>query len=226
MVHRATPDATVLKVDKKLTTPIYHFTHANNLPKILETGYLYCKNKLPTDAQVVDISFQNVQEKRRNRQVNCGPGGILHDYVPFLFATSSPMMFLISRGGVEGRSKDTTSPIYVVSSVRRVQDEHLSFAFSDGHPIVALSSFYEETADLDKVDWKVMRLKYWQDTDKDSDRERRRQAEFLVHETFPWEAVEYLAVRTPDMKRRLDKYLSEKWPHRIRPVEVRPSWYF
>jgi hypothetical protein len=110
--------------------------------------------------------------------------------------------------------------------VQRVQDERLSFAFSDGHPIVALSSFYEETADLDKVDWKVMRLKYWQDTDKDSDRERRRQAEFLVHEIFPWEAVEYLAVRTPDMKRRLDKYLSEEWPHRIRPVKVRSSWYF
>lgn len=150
----------------------------------------------------------------------------MHDYVPFLFAPRSPMMFLISKGGVEGRSSDTTSLVYVVSSVQRVLRERLNFAFSDGHPIVHLSKFYAAPADLDKVDWEVMKLKYWNDTEEDLDRERRRQAEFLVQKTFPWEAVEYLAVKNPDMKRRLDRYLAREWPHRIKPVKVESSWYF
>ncbi len=209
-----------------MTTPIYHFTHANNLPGILGADSLYCKNKLPTDTQIVDISLQNLQEKRRNRRVGCGPGGILHDYVPFLFATRSPMMFLISRGGVEGRSRNTTPLIYLVSSVERVQESGLSFVFSDGHPIVALSRFYDDAAELDKVDWQVMNSRYWKDTEEDVDRERRRQAEFLIHEALPWELVEFLAVKNSDLKRRLEQYLAGEWPGRMKPVRVEPGWYF
>jgi hypothetical protein len=207
-------------------TPIYHFTHARNLPKILHAGGLYCKAELPSDLEVVDISLQDIQEKRRAKRVRCEPGGILHDYVPFLFSTRSPMMFRISKGNVEGRSRDTTNLIYVVSSVERVREAGLAFVFTDGHPIMALSTFYNEVADLDKVDWKVMRMRYWKDTDDDNDRERRRQAEFLVQGTFPWEIVEFLAVKNNDIGRRLQNYLSDEWPDKVKPVKVAPSWYF
>lgn len=226
MGHGPSEDATVLVRGRNSRTPIYHFTHANNLPGIFDAGYLYCKNRLPSGAQVVDVSLQNVQERRRDRRVDCGPGGILHDYVPFLFAPRSPMMFLISKGGVEGRSKDTTSLIYMVSSVERVREAGLVYVFTDGHPIVKLSRFYGDPADLNKVDWQVMRSRMWNDTEAQPDRERRRQAEFLVHKAFPWEAVELLAVKNSGMKRRLERYLSEKWPGRVKPVRVEPRWYF
>lgn len=209
-----------------MPTPIYHFTHAKNLPEILRAGCLHCKARLPTGSQLVNVSHQSVQEKRRNKQVKCAPGGILHDYVPFYFAPRSPMMYVISRGGVEGRSSDTTPLIYLVSSVRRVHETGLRFVFSDGHPVVAVSRFYNDAADLNRVDWKVMRMRRWNDTQDDPDKSRRRQAEFLVYGTFPWDAVEYLAVRNANVKRRLEKYLSEKWPDRVRPVKVASGWYF
>jgi hypothetical protein len=136
------------------------------------------------------------------------------------------MMFLISRGGVEDRSRNTTSLIYLVTSVERVQGAGLNFVFSDGHPIVALSRFYDGVADLDKVDWQVMKMRYWKDTEENVDRERRRQAEFLIHEALPWELVEFLAVKNSDMKRRLEQYLRKEWPDRVKPVRVEPSWYF
>jgi len=206
--------------------PIYHFTHAKNLPKILNSGCIYCKNRFPTELEVVDVSHQTVQEKRRAKQVGCEPGGILHDYVPFYFATRSPMMYVISRGNVEGRSSDTIGLVYLVSSVQRVQEANLRFAFSDGHPTKAFSRFYNDVAHLDKVDWEVMATRYWNDTQEDPDKSRRRQAEFLVNESFPWDAVEFLAVKNSELKNRLESYMMTKWPGKVRPVKVRSSWYF
>lgn len=207
-------------------TPIYHFTHAKNLPEILSEGRLRCKAQLPTGGQLVNVSHESVQERRRNKRVDCEPNGILHDYVPFYFATRSPMMYVISRGGVEGYDSNTTPLIFLVSNVQRVEDANLRFVFSDGHPVVKLSRFYNDTRDLNKVDWGIMRARYWNDTEEHPDRARRRQAEFLVHDAFPWDAVEFLAVKNVEMKRRLDAYLGEKWPDLVRPVRVLPDWYF
>jgi len=167
--------------------PIYHFTHAQNLSEILSAGCLHCKARLPTGSQLVNVSHDSLQERRRNKHVKCDPGGILHDYVPFYFAPRSPMLYVISRGGVEGYNSNTTPLIYLVSSVQRVQKLGLNFAFSDGHPIMVLSRFYNDVAALDKVDWRVMEARMWKETeeDPDTDKSRRRQAAFLVHGAFP-----------------------------------------
>jgi hypothetical protein len=135
---------------------------------------------------------------------------------------------VISKGGVEGYSSDTKPLIYLVSSVERVQELGLKFAFSSGHPIMLLTQFYNNVADLDKVDWEAMRSRMWKETEEDSDtdKSRRRQAEFLVHREFPWDAVEFLAVKNQNVKNRLDRHLTEKWPGRVRPVRVEPGWYF
>lgn len=130
------------------------------------------------------------------------------------------MMFRASR------RSDVTPLIHIVSSVQRVIAAERKFVFSDGHPVIMLSRFYSNVADLDKVDWQIMGLRYWKDTEEDSDRERRRQAEFLVHESFPWSAVDYLAVRNANMKSRLENYLSGEWPDRVKPVRVESDWYF
>lgn len=71
-----------------------------------------------------------------------------------------------------------------------------------------------------------MGLHYWNDTPDDPDRSRRRQAEFLVYESFPWNAVRFLAGKDADMKSRLNKFLSGKWPNRTKPVKVASDWYF
>ncbi len=169
MVHRPAPDAPVLTMGRKSLTPIYHFTHAKNLSNILSTGRIYCKSQLPDSDQLVNVSHQNIQEKRRNKQIGCYPGGILHDYVPFYFATRSPMMYVISKGGVEGYDNNTTPLIYLVSSIERVQELGMRFAFSDGHPIMRLTRFYNDIADLNKVDWEAMRARMWRETEEDPD---------------------------------------------------------
>lgn len=227
MVHRAAPDAAALG---RMSVPgeilLYHFTDATNLPGILESGQIYCKSRLAAGAQETDISHYDIQQVRQRKKVLCGPGGVLHDYVPFYFATRSPMMSSISKGNVENCSRNTKRLVYLVSSLNRVQEAGLGFVFTDGHATKAFTKIYDNPVNLDKVDWPLMRQKYWYDTDEDPDRSRRRQAEFLVHGSFPWEVTEYLVVKDADIKRRLDTYLVKEWPHRIKPVKVRSSWYF
>lgn len=226
MEHRPTSDAAVLIEMDQEDVRIYHFTDAANLPGILRSGGVNCKRSLPPDTQKIDVSHYDIQDKRRRKRVPCGSGGVLHDYVPFYFAARSPMMYVISRDGVDDCSSNTGRLVYLVSNLQRIREAGARFVFSDGHATKVFTKFYEEIADLDKVDWEVMRMDYWTDTDDDPDRMRRRQAEFLVHGLFPWNAVESLAVKTPNMKRRLNKYLTEEWSDHVKPIELKPDWYF
>ncbi|WP_047864810.1 type II toxin-antitoxin system toxin DNA ADP-ribosyl transferase DarT [Rubrobacter aplysinae] len=208
-------------------TYIYHFTHAKNLPAILSAGRVYCQSQLPEGKREVDLSHLDLQDKRRRKHTGCGPGGTLHDFVPFYFAPRSPMMYRHSKNHTEQYQGGTTPLIYLVSTVQRIQEHRLEFVFSDGHPVVPLfSKFYDDIGHLGEIDWKLMRSRYWFDTVGDPDRSRRRMAEFLVYGEFPWDAVEFLAVKNVRLKERLEGYLQREWPHRIKPVRVEAGWYF
>jgi len=69
---------------------------------------------------------------------------------------------------------------YLVTSIGAILDAGLRYAFSDGHPTMNLTDFFADLAMLDRVDHALMRERMWKDTPRDNDRERRRQAEFLV----------------------------------------------
>ena len=75
---------------------IFHFTDIDNLGAILDCGALECHRDAPTKVEVGNVE---IKASRKNRQVGCGPGGMVGDYVPFYFAPRSPMMYLISKGG-------------------------------------------------------------------------------------------------------------------------------
>lgn len=206
-------------------TPIYHLTHIANLEGILAAGGLECKAGM-ANAQHVDVSHYDLQERRRRRDVTCAPGGNLHDYVPFYFAPRSPMLYALYRGNVAGYEGGQTPLVYLVSSVQRVAERRLPFVFTDGHPIMVFSKFYSEVEALDRIAWDVMSGTYWNDTEEFPNRKQLRQAEFLVHRTFPWEAVEFLAVRSSTAKTQVERVLSTAPQRSTKPVRLVPRWYF
>lgn len=57
--------------------------------------------------------------------------------------------------------------------------------FTDGQANTGGSNEFTALADLDKLDWNVIPEQYWRDTLDDRDRERRKQAEFLVKGHIP-----------------------------------------
>jgi len=133
-------------------------------------------------------------------RVEVDPEGTLGDYVPFYFGTRSPMLFTYKNGNVTGKHEDQDEIIYLVSSAEYVAEKGLAYAFSDGHPVVEPKAFYNDLGNLSEVDMPLMMQRDWFDTNSDPDRKRRRQAEFLVYERFPWEHVRAVGVRTKAMQ--------------------------
>jgi hypothetical protein len=100
----------------------------------------------------------------------------------------------------------------------------LPFAFTDGHPIREPKAFYNDLRDLKHVDLPLMEQKYWNDTDADPDRKRRRQAEFLVWERVPLPMIMALGART-DSVRLTPEGIVTKHSLNMRCIE-RPGWYY
>jgi hypothetical protein len=201
---------------------IFHFTDIDNLGAILNCGALRCHRDAPTEVEVGNVE---IKASRKNRHVRCGPGGMVGDYVPFYFAPRSPMMYVISKGSVQGVSMDLSRLIYFVSSTEAVYNAGLPCVYSDGNAAVLITQFYEDLAMLaTRVDLPLMKETMWSSTAEDPDRMRRRMAEFLVHERLPLELVDSIVVRTKQAREAVVS-LAETMGKDVKTT-VRPGWYF
>jgi hypothetical protein len=206
-------------------TLIYHITHVDNLPAILAAGGLRCCGELHR----LGITYQNIayatlQDRRAGTVVPCGPGGNLHEYVPFYFAPRSPMLYTINQGNVPGYTQGQRPVLHLVSTAQAVYSANRPAVFTDGHAIMALSEFFTDLADLDRIDWDLMDAVYWADTLDDNDRKRRRQAEFPVHQQVPWELITEIGVLDRPLRAQVEQLLAAA-SHRP-PVTIRRKWYY
>ncbi len=135
------------------------------------------------------------------------------------------MLCRIAKGeDVQSYSEGQEPLVYLVSTAQAVHKAGLRFVFTDGHSIIANTNFYDNLDDLERIDWSLMRARYWASTPEDSDRVRRRQAEFLVYEACPWNLIEEIGVISRDIKKNVADVLegTEYKP----PIVVRRSWYY
>lgn len=206
--------------------PIYHITHIDNLESILSAGRLLAYNAMrAAKTQYTNIAYENIQDRRATTYVPCGRGGVLHDYVPFYFAPRSPMLYTINRGNVENYTQGQATVIHLVSSVENIESEDLSFVFTDGHAVMTFTEFFDDLKYLDDaIDWDVMEARYWKDTNEDNDRKRRRQAEFLVRNFFPWQLITEIGVINSTIKSQAEKIL-QNFTHKP-SVIVRKNRYY
>ncbi len=132
------------------------------------------------------------------------------------------MLYKISRGSVPTFTGPQSELVYLVSSFRRVHSAGLQWFGSDGNCAAAVTVHCNDWATLERiVDWPLMEEKYWNNTETDGDRMRRRMAEFLVFERFPVSALAGIVVMTDDMSNRVAAALSQ-----IPTISVRPDWYY
>jgi hypothetical protein len=200
--------------------------HFANLETLLSRGALHAPNHCPADgANYRTIHSTSVQASRHQRSVPCGPRGVLHDYVPFYFGYHSPMLLQLKTGQVEGYDEGQDPLVYLVAYAEEVAGSGCAFVFSDGHSLAAYSTFYDDLANLDQVDWDVIQRRYWRDTAEDMDRQRRKQAEFLVHRECPWQLIREIVVRTDATREEVERVL-ERYPANRVPITVRPDWYY
>jgi hypothetical protein len=188
---------------------IYHITHFENLASIVDFGSLCCDRLNEANSLAKqEIGYLHIKERRKARKVPVEPNRVLADYVPFYFATRSPMLYTINRGNVPGYEGGQSPIVYLVSGTDVVLAQGGEFLFTDGHAEIAISEFFADLEDLEQLDWEVMSARMWNDTVEDGDRMRRRQAEFLVYTTFPWEWVSEIGVIHQDMAEDVARVLA------------------
>lgn len=209
-------------------TALYHITHIDNLPSIIAAGGLWCDAvraaRVAEGASVVGIAHQHIKDRRARRAVTKAAGGTLADYVPFHFAPRSPMLYTISRGNVVGYSGGQEQVVHLVTTVEAACALCTPWCFTDGHADMAISKQFEQLSRLDMIDWNIMKETWWHDTIQDGDRKRRRQAEFLVHQRFPWTAVAEIGVMSEKIA-ALARTALDRATHKPKVI-VRADWYY
>jgi hypothetical protein len=136
------------------------------------------------------------------------------------------MLYQLHTGWVPGYEEGQEPIIYLVSKAQSVGRSRTGFVFSDGHGIASYTRWFDSLRDLDKVDWNVVYADYWRDDINDMDRQRRKQAEFLVHRFCDWSLIDEIGVLDRTVKMKVEEML-EQFPRGLhRPVAIHRNWYY
>ncbi len=208
-------------------TPILRFMHIDSLRVVMQREGLHAPNSTPRDGLIYrTIHNTEVQERRAKKQIPCGPRGVVHDYVPFYFGPLSPMMLNLKTGRVPGYTDGQEPLIYLTTAAQSVAQNGARFVFSDGHSIAAYTAWFDNLAQLDKVDWNMVNQRYWTDNSSDMDRQRRKQAEFLVHQFCHWSLIQAVMVIDDVRKTQVEQVFSNFAPAMRRPILIKRDWYY
>jgi len=209
------------------TTAALRMVHVDNLAVCLRREALHAPNFVPADGEAwVAIHSVPVQSRRARTMVACGPGGSLHDYVPFYFGDRGPMLLNLHTNRVPGYTDGQAALGYLVVSVEEVAAAGHGFVFFDGHALASFSQAFDDLDALKQLDWPTIGARQWSDTADDPDRQRRKQAEFLVHRQLPWSLVRGVAVMDQTRRQQVESILAGFPSALHRPVAVVPKWYY
>jgi hypothetical protein len=136
------------------------------------------------------------------------------------------MLLNLKTGRVADYSEGQAPLIYLTTTVSRLTDSGCQFVFSDGHGLARITDWYDDLARLDQVDWSLVAARYWADQPDDNDRQRRKQAEFLVWKSVDWSLIEGIGVLNQQVKSDVEAVL-EQHPDQPRPnVQIEGQWYY
>ncbi|MGE5482577.1 MAG: DUF4433 domain-containing protein [Bacteroidota bacterium] len=206
---------------------IYHITYVDNVRSIIQEGGLWSEAKMmERGGPAATIGMNSIKERRLKLPVRCHPGDCVGDYVPFYFCPRSVMLSVIYycnhpaleyRGGQE-------PIVHLAADLRSVVDWAESvgrrWAFSLSNAGARYTEFRNRWEQLSEVDWAAVAA-----TDfRDREVKEGKQAEFLLHEFFPWHLVQRIGAMSDAVQTRVLHTLAGA-AHRP-AVEVRRDWYF
>ena len=207
---------------------IYHILHLDNLGSLLQHGGLYSDAEMLRRGILCTTIGMNKIKKRRLEElpVKCHPETNVGEYVPFYFCPRSIMLYLLNRGNSPDLDyKGGQRPIVHLESdlyetIQWAQEQDRKWAFTTSNAGAGYTSFYNDVSDLKEVDWAAVGANQW----SSSLIKEGKQAEFLLHESFPWSLVRQIGVidaaTVTLVKSRMGRDAS------FPPVVAKPEWYY
>lgn len=210
---------------------LYRIIHWQNVEHILEFGLVNHKHP-NANPNYVSIGHAQLIGDRDEYMIKV-KGSLdyndfhhLGEFVPFYFGAHSVMLFMIKHGYQGVKQYPQEEIVYFITSLEKIQESNREFLFSNIHAKRKNAEFYKSLDDLDKVDWNVVKDQDWKNRENDLDRRDRKQAEFLVKDTVPIEALEYIVVQTEWMKNLLQPLVEKYNRNHLLPIQVKPNLYY
>lgn len=211
---------------------IYHIVHVDRLPSIIAEGGLLCDAEIvqrqaanPANGMGTTIGMGSIKEARLNqRTLRSHQGLFVGQCVPFYFCFRSVMLYVIYMANHPGLDyRGGQRPIVHLEAdlhdtVAWADANNLRWAFTSSNAGSAYFNDYADLARLDRIDWDAVNARNWQ-----SCREAKS-AEFLVEQSFPWDLVSRIGVRSQQVYGQVRAALqaAAHKPH----VEIKPDWYY
>lgn len=206
---------------------LYHITHVDNLPAILAAAGLQSDAMmLSRGGPTATIGMGNIKQRRLELSVKCHPGDKVGDYVPFYFCPRSIMLYLIHCANHPDMTyRGGQSPILHLEAdlheVVQWSEQHgRRWAFTLSNAGAMYTEFRKDLAQLDAVDWPAVAASDF----RNAQVKEGKQAEFLLHEYFPWDLVRRIGVINATVYGQVVRALHGATHHPA--VEVRREWYF
>jgi hypothetical protein len=136
------------------------------------------------------------------------------------------MLLNLKTGRVADYNEGQAPLIYLTTAVSRLTDSGCQFVFSDGHGLARITDWYDDLARLDQVDWSLVTARYWADQPDDNDRQRRKQAEFLVWKSVDWSLIEGIGVLNQQVKSHVEAVLEQHQDQPRPNVQIEAQWYY
>jgi len=208
---------------------IFHITHVANLASIVAAGGLRSDAAMiQAGGPAAPIGMSTIKQRRLSLDVTCHTGDKVGEYVPFYFCPRSLMLFVIYRqnhpdlvyregqGPIVHLEADLHEVVKWAAACRR----RWAFTLSNAGAYYTATNFRADVANLDEIDWNAVAA-----TDfRDPVVKEAKQAEFLVHDEFPWGLVRRIGVLSQGTKTLVEAAISSGG-HRP-PVEIVPGWYY
>lgn len=209
---------------------IYHIVHVDRLPLIIAEGGLLCdaeivRRQVAGQAMGTTIGMSDIKQRRLTcLTFDSHPGLFVGQCVPFYFCPRSIMLYLIYRANHEeltycgGQGPIVHLEADLADTVAWADGNARRWAFTLSN---AGAVYFEDRADLDQlgeVDWDAVQARDWRN------KKEGKQAEFLVEQSFPWELVRRIGVRSQQVYGQVRAALqaAAHKPH----VEIKPDWYY
>jgi len=207
---------------------IYHITHVDNLPRIIADGCLVSDATIAVrGGPAVIIGMSEIKRRRiEELAVKCHPDTKVGDYVPFFFCPRSIMLYVLFRdNNPELTYHGGQGPIvHLEADLNEVigwADENgRRWAFSLSNAGAFYAQFHCRREELGLLDWKAIAATDFSRRDVS----HAKQAEFLLHDSFPGELVRRVGVASEAVRVRVAEAVRGA-SHRPL-VEVRPDWYY
>lgn len=207
---------------------IYHITHINNLPKIVEAGCLWSDAKrieLGLETNVVGMS--KIKECRlRECEVKCNPGTMVGQYVPFFYCPRSIMLYMLHMGNhvdidyTEGQGPIVHLQADLHACVEWAEENRVAWALSPVNARARYADFFDRERDFNRIDWSAVANRDFRSPAV----KEGKQAEFLVFESFPWSLVERIGVF--DQNRNVLAQQSVNSATHQPRINIENGWYF